>query len=56
MSWADDRLVAAMHGIRHAWHTPAVLCAATVMADAILAFLGRQGEGWTVVVDPAGLG
>ena len=55
MSWADDPHVGAMLGTRHAWHEPAALYAATVMPDAVLAFLGRQGEGWTVVVNPAGL-
>jgi hypothetical protein len=55
MSWAEDRHVAAMLGNRHAWHRPAALYAATVMPDAVLAFLGRQGEGWTVVINPAGL-
>jgi hypothetical protein len=55
MSWADDRRVAAMLGTRHAWHMPAALYQATVMPEAILAFLGRQGEGWTVIVNPAGL-
>jgi hypothetical protein len=44
-----------MLGTRHAWHVPAALYEATVAPEAILAFLGRQGEGWTVVVNPAGL-
>jgi hypothetical protein len=55
MSWTDDRQVAVMLGTRHAWYKPAALYEATVTPDAILAFLGRQGEGWTVVVNPAGL-
>jgi hypothetical protein len=28
---------------------------ATVRPDAVLAYLERRGEGWTVVVNPAGL-
>ena len=53
MSWADDRRMAAMLGTRHAWYVPAALYEATVMPEAVLAFLGRQGEGWTVAVNPA---
>lgn len=55
MSWAEDRTVAIQLGRRHAWHAPAALYSATVDPTGLLAFLGRQGEGWTVVVDPATL-
>jgi hypothetical protein len=53
MSWADDRNVALQLGRRHAWHGPAALYSATVEPAGVLAYLGRQGEGWTVVVDTA---
>jgi hypothetical protein len=56
MSWAEDHDVAKVLGTRHAWHAPAALYSATVEPDAILALLGRPGEGWTVVVNPAMLG
>jgi hypothetical protein len=55
MSWADDRSVACMLGRRHAWHGRAALYSAVVEPDAVLAFLWRPGEGWTVVVDVARL-
>ena len=55
MSWTDDRQVAVTLGTRHAWHGPAALYSATVMPDAVLAFLHRPGEGWTVIVNPDGL-
>jgi hypothetical protein len=28
---------------------------ATVRPDAVLAYLERHGEGWTVIINPAGL-
>lgn len=55
MSWTAERHMAELLGKRHAWHGNAALYTATVLPDAILAYLERQGEGWTVVVDPAGL-
>ena len=42
-------------GARHAHFDTAALYRATVVPDAILAYLERRDEGWTVVVDPAGL-
>jgi hypothetical protein len=53
MSWAEDRNVAIQLGRRHAWHCTAALYSATAEPAALLAFLGREGEGWTVVVDTA---
>jgi hypothetical protein len=38
---------------RHAHFNAAALYQATVAPDAILAYLERRDEGWTVVVDPA---
>ena len=55
MSWAEDRNVAIRLGRRHAWHSPAALYSATIAPTGLLAFLGRQGEGWTAVVDTATL-
>lgn len=55
MSWACDSDVARMLGARHARFDAAALYKAAVMPDDILAYLERRGEGWTVVVDPAGL-
>jgi hypothetical protein len=40
---------------RHAWHAQAALYTATVIPSAVLAYLWRAGEGWTVVIDPAGV-
>ena len=55
ISWAERRQVAITLGTRHRWNGPAALYSAIVVPDAILAYLGRQGEGWTVVVNPEGL-
>lgn len=55
MSWAENRNVAIQLGRRHAWYAPAALYTATVDPTGLLAFIGRQGEGWTVVVDTAAL-
>ncbi len=55
MSWAAERSVAELLGRRHARNDAAAIYGAVVAPDAILAYLERSGEGWTVVVDPAGL-
>jgi hypothetical protein len=55
MSWAEDRDLAIMLGRRHAWHGQAAIYAATVRPSAVLAYLGRPGEGWTVVIGPDGV-
>jgi hypothetical protein len=55
MSWAADRNTAAELGARHTWHGRAWLYEATVPPHAVLAYLERRGEGWTVVINPAGL-
>ena len=51
MSWASERDVAEQLGRRHTPYGAAVLYKATAEPDAILAYLERRGEGWTVVVD-----
>lgn len=56
MSWAEAREVAVVLGIRHARHGAAALYESTVPPEAILTYLHKPGEGWTVVVDPGGLG
>ena len=55
MSWASEPTLAEELGARHAHFGAAALYQATVAPDAILAYLERRDEGWTVVVDPAGL-
>ncbi len=55
MSWASDPSLAEELGARHAHFDAAALYQATIAPDAILANLERRDEGWTVVVDPAGL-
>src|SRR6266851_2001650 len=55
MSWTSERDLAEQLGRRHTRYGAAVLYKATVAPGAILACLERRGEGWTVVVDPAGL-
>ena len=55
MSWASEPSLAEELGARHAHFDAAALYQATVAPDAILAYLERRDEGWTVVVDPAGL-
>jgi hypothetical protein len=56
MSWTADRVVAGLLGRRHARFDAAAIYQATVPQSAILAYLERAGEGWTVVIDPTGLG
>ena len=55
MSWASEPSLAEELGARHAHFDAAALYRATIAPDAILAYLERRDEGWTVVVDPAGL-
>jgi hypothetical protein len=55
MSWASEPSLAEVLGGRHAHFDAAALYKATIAPDAILAYLERRDEGWTVVVDPAGL-
>jgi hypothetical protein len=52
MSWAEEPNVARALGRRHSWHGSAALYSASVEPAGVFAYLGRQGEGWTVVVDP----
>lgn len=55
MSWTCERDLAEQLGRRHTPYGAAILYKATVVPGAILAYLERRGEGWTVVIDPAGL-
>lgn len=55
MSWTFERDLAVQLGRRHTPYGAAALYKATVAPGAILGYLERRGEGWTVVVDPAGL-
>jgi hypothetical protein len=55
MSWTFERDLAQQLGRRHTPYGTAVLYKARVAPRTILAYLERRGEGWTVVVDPAGL-
>jgi 3-keto-5-aminohexanoate cleavage enzyme len=55
MSWASEPSLAEELGARHAHFDAAALYQAPIVPDAILAYLERRDEGWTVVVDPAGL-
>jgi hypothetical protein len=55
MSWASEPSPAGEFGVRHAHFDAAALYQAPIVPDAILAYLERRDEGWTVVVDPAGL-
>jgi hypothetical protein len=55
MSWASEPFLAEELEARHAHFDAAALYKATIAPDAILAHLERRDEGWTVVVDPAGL-
>jgi hypothetical protein len=55
MSWTADRNMAMELGARHARYGRAWLYEATVQPEAVLAYLERRGEGWTVVINPAGL-
>lgn len=55
MSWTADRNMAAELGARHTRYGRTWLYKATVGPDAVLAYLERRGEGWTIVINPAGL-
>ena len=55
MSWTCERDLAEQLGRRHTPYGATALYKATVAPGAILAYLERRGEGWTVVVEPAGL-
>jgi hypothetical protein len=55
MSWTSELDLAERLGRRHTPYGAAVLYKATIAPGAILAYLERRGEGWTVVVAPAGL-
>jgi hypothetical protein len=55
MSWTSERDLAEQLGRRHTPYGAAFLYKATIPPGAILAYLERRGEGWTIVVDPAGL-
>jgi hypothetical protein len=55
MSWAVERNMAVQLGARHTRYGRTWLYEATVRPDAGLAYLERRAEGWTVVVNPAGL-
>jgi hypothetical protein len=55
MPWAAERNIAVQLGARHTRYVRTWLYEATVRPNAVLAYLERRGEGWTVVVNPAGL-
>jgi len=55
MSWALERDVAANAGRRHTGYGTTSMYKATVQPETLLAYLHRPDEGWTVVVNPAGL-
>jgi hypothetical protein len=55
MSWTADRNMAVELGARHTRYGSTWLYEATVRPDAILAYLERRGEGWTVIINPTGL-
>jgi hypothetical protein len=55
MSWTADRNMAVELGARHTRYGRTWLYEATVRPDAILAYLERRGEGWMVIINPAGL-
>ena len=55
MSWTGDREVALEFGRRHERYGVSHLYQARVSPGDVLAYLCRNDEGWTVVVDPAGL-
>ncbi len=55
MSWTFERELAEQLGRRHTPFGAAILYKVTVAPATILAYLERRGEGWTVVVNPAGL-
>jgi hypothetical protein len=55
ISWTFESDLAEQLGRRQTPYGAAVLCKAMVAPGAILGHLERRDEGWTVVVDPAGL-
>jgi hypothetical protein len=55
MSWTSETAMADQLGARHKPYGAASLYKATVAPGAILAYLERRGEGWTIVIDPAEL-
>ena len=55
MSWTADRNMAVELGARHTRYGRTWLYEATARPHAVLAYLERRGEGWTVVINPAGL-
>lgn len=57
MSWSFERARAEQLGVRHTPYGPAGIYQAKVEPQMILAYLGQRArtEGWTIVVDPAGL-
>lgn len=55
MSWTGDRPLALEFGKRHESYGVAHLYQARVSPPDVLAFMCRNDEGWTVVVDPTGL-
>jgi hypothetical protein len=55
MSWTADRAMAIQLGARHTRYGRTWLYQATVRPTAVLAYLERRGEGWTVIINPAGL-
>jgi hypothetical protein len=55
MSWTADRNMAVELSARQTRYGRTWLYEATVRRDAVLAYLERRGEGWTVVINPAGL-
>lgn len=55
MSWTTDRNMAVQLGARHTRYGRTWLYEATARPGAVLAYLERRGEGWTVIINPAGL-
>jgi hypothetical protein len=55
MSRTCERDLAEQLGRRHTPYGAAILYKAPVAPGAILAYLERRGEGWTVVADPRDL-
>lgn len=55
MSWTGNKALALQFGNRHDRYGVAQLYQASVSPAYVLAYLCRNDEGWTVVVDPTGL-
>ncbi len=55
MSWTAERTMAELLGRRHTRYSATAIYKATVSPNEVVAYLERRGEGWTVVIDPAGL-